>query len=68
MENTQVQFNTSASLQTFNNPAFGNIRISETTDGEGQNITTKTTKITGKGQIYFINKFLNNEETENENN
>jgi anti-repressor protein len=37
-------------------------------NGEGQNITTKTTKITGKGQIYFINKFLNCEETDNENN
>ena len=26
-------------------------------NGEGVNITTKTTKLTGKGQIYFINKF-----------
>lgn len=24
----------------------------------GTNITTKTTKVTGKGQIYFVNKFL----------
>ena len=27
-------------------------------NGNGDNITTKTTKVTGKGQIYFINKFL----------
>jgi Rha family phage regulatory protein len=36
-------------------------------NGNGDNITTKTTKITGKGQIYFINKFMNNEGTDNEN-
>lgn len=27
-------------------------------NGAGANITTKTTKVTGKGQQYFINKFL----------
>ena len=27
-------------------------------NGNGDNITTKTTKITVKGQIYFVNKFL----------
>ncbi len=27
-------------------------------NGSGANITTKTTKVTGKGQQYFINKFL----------
>ena len=27
-------------------------------NGDGVNITTKTTKVTGKGQQYFINKFL----------
>lgn len=30
-------------------------------DGNGVNITTKTPKVTGKGQQYFINKFLNKE-------
>lgn len=30
-------------------------------DGNGVNITTKTPKVTGKGQQYFINKFLNEE-------
>lgn len=27
-------------------------------NGEGVNVTTKTTKVTGKGQVYFVNKFL----------
>ena len=27
-------------------------------DSNGNNITTKTPKVTGKGQIYFVNKFL----------
>jgi Rha family phage regulatory protein len=30
-------------------------------DGNGVNVTTKTPKVTGKGQIYFINKFLSEE-------
>lgn len=32
-------------------------------NGEGVNVTTKTTKVTGKGQIYFINKFKEMQET-----
>lgn len=28
-------------------------------DGNGVNRITRTTKVTGKGQIYFVNKFLN---------
>jgi len=27
-------------------------------DGNGCNVTTKTTKVTGKGQVYFINRYL----------
>ena len=27
-------------------------------DGNGCNVTTKTPKVTGKGQIYFVNKFM----------
>ena len=27
-------------------------------DSEGNNVLTRTTKVTGKGQVYFINKFL----------
>ena len=34
------------------------IKESTYIDNNGCNITTKTSKITGKGQIYFINKFL----------
>lgn len=29
------------------------------TNGNGVNIITKTPKVTGKGQVYFVNKFLN---------
>ena len=28
-------------------------------DGNGVNRITRTTKVTGKGQVYFVNKFLN---------
>lgn len=27
-------------------------------DGNGVNVTTRTTKVTGKGQVYFVNKLL----------
>ena len=30
-------------------------------NSSGCNVTTKTPKVTGKGQVYFINKFLNKE-------
>ena len=38
----------------------GLFEIKESThlDGNGVNITTKTATVTGKGQIYFINKFI----------
>lgn len=28
-------------------------------NSDGVNVTTKTTKVTGKGQLFFVNKFLN---------
>lgn len=31
-------------------------------NANGDNITTKTTKVTGKGQVYFINRFLGGKE------
>lgn len=34
------------------------IKVGSYVNGEGVNITTKTTKVTGKGQVYFVNKFL----------
>lgn len=39
---------------------MGLFRIKESThlNGDGVSVTTKTTKVTGKGQQYFINKFL----------
>lgn len=33
-------------------------------NGDGVNVTTKTTKVTGKGQVYFINKFLGDKKKE----
>lgn len=37
------------------------IKESSITQGNGNTRITYTTKVTGKGQIYFINKFLNKE-------
>ena len=39
---------------------MGLFRIKESThlNGDGVSVTTKTTKVTGKGQQYFINRFL----------
>ncbi|MES1054546.1 phage repressor protein/antirepressor Ant, partial [Bacillus thuringiensis] len=31
------------------------------TNGQGEFVTSFTTKVTGKGQLYFINKFLGKE-------
>lgn len=43
---------------------LGLFEIKESThlDGNGCNVTKKTTKVTGKGQQYFINKFLDKED------
>jgi len=40
------------------------IKKSSITTGKGDILVTRTTKITGKGSIYFINKFLNAEKLE----
>lgn len=42
---------------------LGLFEIKESThlDGNGCNVTTKTTKVTGKGQVYFINRYLGHE-------
>lgn len=40
------------------------IKESTHLDGNGCNVTTKTPKVTGKGQVYFVNKFLNENNTE----
>ena len=43
----------------------GLFEIKESThlDGNGCNVTTRTPKVTGKGQQYFINKFLGGEQS-----
>ena len=43
----------------------GLFEIKESThlNGDGVNVTTKTTKVTGKGQQYFINKLLKEKST-----
>jgi len=42
---------------------LGLFEIKESThiNGDGVTVTTKTPKVTGKGQQYFINKFLQDE-------
>ena len=42
---------------------LGLFEIKESTHigGNGCNVTTRTPKVTGKAQIYFINKFLGSE-------
>ena len=51
---------TSKNLPTQKGMEQGLFEIKEGTyiDGHGVNVTTKTPKVTGKGQIYFVNKFL----------
>lgn len=47
-------------LPTQRSMEMGLYEIKESThlDGNGCNVTNRTAKVTGKGQIYFINKFL----------
>ena len=42
---------------------FG-VKESTYVDGNGCNVTTKTTVVTGKGQVYFVNKFIKKEKFE----
>lgn len=54
------QKGTSYNMPTQRAMELGLFRVKEGSyvDGKGNNIITKTTKVTGKGQQYFINKFL----------
>lgn len=54
------QKGTSYNMPTQRTMELGLFRVKEGSyvDGKGNNIITKTTKVTGKGQQYFINKFL----------
>lgn len=47
-------------LTVFENSAFGSVRTVEL-DGEPW-FVNKTPKVTGKGQVYFINRFLDRKE------
>lgn len=44
---------------------MGLFEIKESThlDGNGCNVTTRTPKVTGKGQVYFVNKFIDDVNT-----
>lgn len=57
------QKGTSYNMPTQRAMELGLFRVKEGSyvDGKGNNIITKTTKVTGKGQQYFINKFLGGE-------
>lgn len=52
-------------LPTQKSMDMGLFRIKESThlNGDGVSVTTKTTKVTGRGQQYFINKFLADRKT-----
>lgn len=47
---------------------LGLFEIKERTflDGNGCNVTTRTPKVTGKGQVYFINKYLGDQNGESQ--
>lgn len=45
-------------LQTYVEQGLFEMKKGSYVDSKGSNVITTTTKITGKGQIYFVNKFL----------
>lgn len=45
-------------MQRYVEQGLFKIKESSYVDGNGCNVTTKTTVVTGKGQIYFVNRFL----------
>lgn len=55
-----IKSGSSKNIPTQRSMEMGLLEIKEGSyvDGNGCNVTTKTTKVTGKGQQYFINKFL----------
>ena len=56
-----IKGGSSKNMPTQKSMEMGLFEVKEGTyvDASGRNITTKTTKVTGKGQQYFINHFLN---------
>ncbi|WP_443658677.1 phage antirepressor KilAC domain-containing protein [Dialister hominis] len=55
-----VKQGSSCNMPTQKAMEMGLFKIKEGTyiNGDGVNVVTKTVKVTGKGQQYFINKFL----------
>lgn len=55
-----IKSGSSKNMPTQKSMDLGLMKVKEGSyiNGNGDNITTKTTKITGKGQIYFVNKFM----------
>ena len=56
-----IKSGSSKNMPTQRSMELGLMEIKEGSyiNGDGQNITTRTTKVTGKGQIYFVNRYLN---------
>lgn len=56
-----IKGGSSKNMPTQKSMEMGLFEVKEGTyvDASGRNVTTKTTKVTGKGQQYFINRFLN---------
>lgn len=52
-------------MQRYVEQGLFKIKESSYVDGNGCNVTTKTTVVTGKGQIYFVNQFLKENVLEN---
>ena len=61
-----IKSGSSKNMPTQRSMELGLMEIKEGSyiNGDGQNITTRTTKITGKGQLYFANKFLDGKEND----
>ena len=52
-------------MQRYVEQGLFEIKESNVQNPDGSVRITKTTKITGRGQIYFVNKFIANEQTGN---
>ena len=57
-ENGYLMKSTNLPTQRYIEQGLFEIKESTITTGDGVTRITKTTKVTGKGQIYFVNKFL----------
>lgn len=53
-------------LEVLNEQEVFEVKESVHIDGNGCNKITRTTKVTGKGQEYFVNRFLSKKRVEEE--